>query len=323
MGTSTSTGTSYQTAHTYLFVPSDYGADTSSTSDDTNTPGAFLRLGGYSDVESAASDVSEFYPRQHVTDAGSDADAVTAAAGSGNDAAGILLACNGRVLVRAAEKLYVHSTDAMHVDTQSTFTLNADSTLSISSGDEIYIDSGTGKKVTITAGGGEGDIETLAKEETITICGNSFKKTTEDTFKYYQCNLYTYKLGGQVAVTLGGKFSYWLGVSLSINTSLDVSIVVASKFSFWVTKFDMGVLKMDFYHTKMEFKEGKFSVSAWKGESYLAACGGVFARAGSNAFKAISNGVESLGRGIAANSDGLSAMMGGPFAAMYGLQSHF
>ncbi|MHA7777518.1 hypothetical protein [Roseibium sp. M-1] len=89
----------------FYLVPS---GTQSTTSDNIGT---FLRLGEYSDVEKRVFDhghQSDLYPAKHVSDEGNDSSVYTNAAGGSQ---GILMSCDGRLLIKTAEKMYVESGD--------------------------------------------------------------------------------------------------------------------------------------------------------------------------------------------------------------------
>ena len=307
------TGKSYQNASTFLFVPQSFGADATVATDDTNTPGAYFRLGGYSDVEFGASgdDRKLFYPRQHITDATA-ANAVAQAAGADAAMRGIMFACSGRVLLRSKETIYVHSTDAIHIDTEKAFTVLSGAAISMTATETVTVLSGNAKDVTISAGGGTGTVTTKSLKSVKEVNGEEYEYITKDSFKYYKCDIYTYKLGGMVDVTMGGAFSFWMGSKLSITISIDMSISVATTFAFWYFKFDLGVVKMDFYKTKLEFKDGKFSIAAWKGGNYGMASLNALYKTGAHGVKNGVEGVKSIASTVKTGVAAMGAMSGGP-----------
>ncbi|MDE1991697.1 MAG: hypothetical protein KGI75_04310 [Rhizobiaceae bacterium] len=251
---SDTSGTAYQNSSTYLFVPETLGSDSTVATDDGTTPGAYFRLGSYSDLETGAqsNDANRalFFPRAHVVDE-------TANGGQGTPK-GILLACNGRLLMRSSDETYLHSTGLINIDTEDKLNVNADKDIVINSSETITIKNANTKSISIIAGGGQGNLTTKGLQATIEINGNEFKSTTQDSFSYYRCNVYTYKLGGMVDVTLGGKFSYWLGDALSITTSIDLTISLSIAMTLYICKIDIGLIKVDFVRNKYEMKEGKF-----------------------------------------------------------------
>lgn len=251
---SDTSGMAYQNSSTYLFVPGALGKDASALNGDGSTPGAYFRLGSYSDMETGAqsndANRARFFPREHVKD--------ERANGSQSAGKGILLACNGRLLMRSSDETYLHSTGAINIDTEDHLNVHADEDILVTSNETITIQNAQSKSITIVAGNGQGNLTTKSLQATIEINGNEFKSTTSDSFSYYRCNVYTYKLGGMVDVTLGGKFSYWLGDALSITTSIDLTISLSIAMTLYVVKIDIGLIKVDFVRNKYEMKEGKF-----------------------------------------------------------------
>ncbi|AYG61886.1 hypothetical protein [Rhizobium jaguaris] len=251
---SDTSGTAYQNSSTYLFVPGALGKDSTVATDDSSTPGSYFRLGSYSDMETGAqkngANRALFFPRDHVKDETSN--------GSQSVGKGILLACNGRLLMRSSDQTYLHSTGSINIDTEDKLNVHADKDILVTSNETITIQNAQSKAITIIAGNGQGNLTTKGLQATIEINGNEFKSTTSDSFSYYRCNVYTYKLGGMVDVTLGGKFSYWLGDALSITTSIDLTISLSIAMTLYVVKVDIGLIKVDFVRNKYEMKEGKF-----------------------------------------------------------------
>jgi len=283
---SISEGTSYQTAHTYFFVPANCGADTLSTDDDADVPGALLRLGGYSDLEATASrnDLEGFYPAQFMNDADSDPVAasgdgsidgsVLVAAGTegvgaddgpafSNSSKGILLSADGNILIRAGEKTYIQSVGAMHVDVDDALTVETAGRIVVSSEDEIELRTGNEKNIVLSADGGKGDVDITSQNETRNCFGKSTEVVKDDKYTYFQADEFKIQMGRINQIILGGKFHIWIGATISIRAAIDTQIDLLGKFKYWTLKFDFGLFKFDFYMRKIEFKEGKVSVGAW------------------------------------------------------------
>jgi len=353
------TGTAFQKKSTFLFVPSSAGTNKRTADDDTNAPGAYFRLGSYSDIEAAAPDKTTFYPRKHIEDAttdGQDAgklslvgtptggvdglnqaerDAMVQAAvneavlsqadGGGTKDAGIMFACNGRVLLRSAERIYVHSRGKIHFDTESTFDIKAGDAVKIISDDTINMTSGYQKNITIEAPGGDdiegGVVSIRGGKEERQFNGESYEWIKKDSFKYYECNLYTYKLGGQVNVTLGGKFSFWMGVSLTINLSLDLAIKIAPFMTLYSYKFDIGLGKTDILIWKTEIKAGKLETSNVTIKATGAKIEQKIADVDTNAVKTETGATRVRAQTVDIGSIALSADTGGPEARIRSLSA--
>jgi len=102
-----------------------YLVPTSPPSSTTDKVGAFLRLGEYSDVEHRVFDhghEDDLFPAQHISDEGDDSSVYTNAAGGSE---GIMMSCDGRMLIKAAEKMYLESGD-YHQKTNGKHTLDVD-----------------------------------------------------------------------------------------------------------------------------------------------------------------------------------------------------
>ncbi|MEM8811446.1 MAG: hypothetical protein AAGF59_02430 [Pseudomonadota bacterium] len=133
-------------------------------------PGAILRLGTYCDSETDAGNrqaLATFYPASHIADTTPN----ELASSTGDPTAsplhyGILLSCNGRVLSKAGEKLFVESVGQMDIDIDGALTLESGGDLTMTAGGDIGIQSGAAKSITINAGAGTGNVTISAKTET-------------------------------------------------------------------------------------------------------------------------------------------------------------
>jgi hypothetical protein len=309
---SSSTGVSYQNAHTYSFVPSSAGASKTTTSDDTNTPGAYFRLGGYSDIESSASDLAPFYPRQHITDEGGKANALAHSPGAASPAHGIALACSGRMLLRAGEKLYMHSTGAMHIDTEDTLKVNSHKEMSIHADKTISMTSGQDMSITIDAGNSTGDVTINAKKKTINVAGDEYEKVTKDKYSYFQADSYSIQMGRQTNVTLGGKFSIWIGASLTFNLAIDVVFSAATSFAFFIVKFDAGIWKFDFFGQKIDIQKGEIKVNAWTTKAAAASSSSSAANVNNNAVQSSNTAANVDNNAVRSRSNAIDLGVGGP-----------
>ncbi|MDL2408875.1 hypothetical protein PY650_25185 [Rhizobium calliandrae] len=268
------TKTSVQGSSAHLFVPS--AGPTQSVADSARQRGAYLRLGGYSGLEKAlaspnkkgsADSTASFYPRQHITDAG--ANAVEHAAGDSTAAykSGIMLACDGRMLMRTGERFYLHAASAMHVDTESTLTVFAADDISVTSDSSISIQTKNAKPITISADGGAGDVEIKARTETRNVDGHSYEYITKDKHTFTEADTYAYKLGYSESVTLGSSSSFFFGSTYSYKVSTEITITLGTLMLFYARKFELGVLKIDFVKHKLEYKEGNLSYAHWSSKA--------------------------------------------------------
>ncbi|WP_117190064.1 hypothetical protein [Rhizobium terrae] len=319
--------TSVQDSSAHLFVPYSAGP-TRSVADDARQPGAYFRLGGYSGIESnalanpnkkgSADNTAFFYPRQHITDAG--ANVVEHAAGAPVDATptssaktykgGIMLACDGRMLMRAGERFYLHAVSAMHVDTESTLTVFAAADISVTSDATISILTNNAQPITISADGGAGDVSIEAMKETRTVAGNSYEYITEDKYTYTQADTYAYKLGRSESVTLGDSLSFFMGATYSFKVSIEITIALAALVLLYVLKFEVGVLKMDFTQFKMELKEGNLQWSNWNSKATNIWQSAAAIKASQAAVKKTDAAVDSQAKGVESANNGVGVGTG-------------
>ncbi|MBR0558393.1 hypothetical protein J5J10_22080 [Ciceribacter sp. L1K23] len=316
---------SIQDGSAHLFVPYNAGRSRTSSADDSRAPGAILRLGGYSSVEAAATDLSAFYPEHHMDSEGANALANASGPSSGGYRGGILLSCDGRMLLRAGEKFFLQSKSGMNIDTQSTLDITADKAIKVESQSTITIRSKNASQILIEALGGtatDGVKEALvtikANKATKNIDGKDYEYIVDDKYTYTDANTYSIKygndtkftngisdsiyFGGTTSVFLGGAFSYTLSVALSIKT-VDVVIYLA--------KSDIGLYKMDIVQWKTELKSGSLTCDAIgvKMENVRSALNAIEAKTG--AITAISNGIDSVKGGIKSGLEGLASYTNG------------
>mgnify|MGYP000091378208 CR=1 FL=1 len=287
---SVSEGVSYQTAHTYFFVPSDFGSSQISANDDTNTPGAILRLGGYSDLEAAASDsdLDKFYPAQYRTDINSDSQVNTAssptlekdvfyAAGSGGEASstdpntnvttyantskGILLSAAGNILIRSGEKTYVQSVGAMDVDVDDALTITVDDQVTVKSGLAITLETGRASGITYST-----DDQGAVTDKNIYISADAGNADLEEVSNNSQRKCF----GTSTDVVTSDKYTYFQADEFKIQMGRINQIILGGKFHIWIGatisiraaidtqidllgKFKYWTLKFDFGLFKFDF----------------------------------------------------------------------
>jgi len=279
-GNDTSSGSGTETAETryvYFFVPA-HSAD-GSEPDANSPPGAFFRLGSYSDVEQTAAssqnDMTGYYPSQHISDEGDDK--LTKAAGAaGTNARGIAFACDGRVLIRTREKVYIHATEQIHIHSNDNIKLAADSgpidnetgdKFTVKSRKKISMRSGIGtddnyqkakenssgdKGIEIIADEGKSDIFVEGKSLFLKVNGTSTSDITEnnstimraDNFEDLWGDNFTIFRGTIVGFYFGVGFTYTASASLNIYTALDIDIKL----------FDVGLTAFEFTANGKEIK---------------------------------------------------------------------
>lgn len=236
-------GTHYQAANTYFYVPRDFGnastgADTAD--DDGVVLGAVLRLGAYSDLENDAyygstnrqsmrsatpAVYDTYYPPQHIAD---ETGTTIYTNAGGDSTSGILLACDGRVLVQAGEKIYINSDSDMHIESGAKFDIKA--------GDDINIKSASGKNITITAGDEvngnyDGTVTQNSGEVRTTIAGNEFVHTEKDSRTTTVGNVFGLTWGSKTFLTGGATISGHFGGGLSVSAAAKLNLNLGPVFT--------------------------------------------------------------------------------------------
>ncbi|WP_289036556.1 hypothetical protein [uncultured Roseibium sp.] len=320
------TGVHYQNTYTYFYVPANVG-DGSTTSDDAGL-GAILRLGQYSDMEQSAYNAgeaaySDYFP-VHQIETETDAAIYTNAAGGGN---GILLACDGRILVKAGEKMSINATSDIHLE-------STEGTVTIESGTNT---DGVAQNIYIAAADGLGDVEQSYYKSKITINGEEYTKTTSVSRKYYEHNKYEiYKAdsfkeiyantssihhGGSSKLFMGGKFSLKLSAEFHMSLAAIVNISALTKLNLYGFKFDIGVFKLDICNWKAELKAQKMGVTTngIELEAISTKLKNIGTEIGTTAVKAISTVAEATS--VVAENTSLSAVMN-PMGIVIGTRGH-
>lgn len=249
--------------YTYIYVPKmQNGAVSGKAADDV---GVMFRLGSYSSYEqglTAADDQAAVYPAKHISDSGDAATAVSNATGE-NGEYGILLACDGRILLKSGEKTYINVESDLHVQSNS---------------GAITLESGSNKDITLNAGEGTGDIyiqatnqfEEVSEDSTKTYGGRTYVKVDKDEKKFYKANVYkivhadteTHHMGGKLTTFLGGSMMLQLAAKFSLDLALYLAISVLSKIFLYGVKIEFGFTKVDIVDIKVEVKKGKVE-HAW------------------------------------------------------------
>ena len=293
----TDSGSHYQNTYTYFYVPKDFGSS-ATTTDDTGL-GAVLRLGGYSDLEepenanlgksqgSLHAVQSEVYPAQHISDETSDKAHQNApgkqTSGENNDIVkrqGSLMACDGRVLLRSGEKIYVHAAEQIHVQSDENIALvtvngSIDSTsgenFTVKATKKVSMRSGVGNPDNYTARGvntsGTKGIEIIADEgnsdvyieglglflqvngtSTADITANNSTVMRADNFEDIWGHNTSIFRGTFFELYFGAGLSYRAAASLNVATALDVNIGL----------FDVGITGIEITKTVLEVKSSMF-----------------------------------------------------------------
>ncbi|GAA0782562.1 hypothetical protein E1180_07685 [Roseibium denhamense] len=230
--------------HAYLFVP--YNADIEADDDEL---GAIIRLGEFSDIEELASSdgyLDEYYPKQHIDDANAEGLSPThSASGSEEKHKGILLACDGRILVMAREKMYLetayyhqNTTGDNNLVVGGTYTISVKGDIGITSTDgnitvkassgEVILESGTNKDIIFRAGtdsnsGGTGTIYEYSKGHYKEIAGHEYKVSeTENSFTTGTSNNFFF--GAKSTINGDADFTLTAGGSATVKPILNLSL---------------------------------------------------------------------------------------------------
>ena len=174
----------YNTKHVYFYLPKVPTED--GEVPDNIDLGAMLRLGGYCDLEQQAqnvpSDQQHYYPQKHIEAQGAGSENIfkKSAGSSDQSSHGILMACDGHFLLKAAEKMFVETGDH-HLQVNGDYEHETTGSVNVQSGDTMNLKSGTNKTLTLNAGDKTGDMELFANNKTETVQGDSTDNTTGDS----------------------------------------------------------------------------------------------------------------------------------------------
>ncbi|MBO9424451.1 hypothetical protein J7444_06955 [Labrenzia sp. R4_1] len=174
----------YNTKHVYFYLPKVPTED--GEVPDNIDLGVMLRLGGYCDLEQQAqnvpSDQQHYYPQKHIESQGAGSENIfkKSAGSSDQSSHGILMACDGHFLLKAAEKMFVETGDH-HLQVNGDYEHETTGSVNVQSGDIMTLKSGANKTLTLNAGDKTGDMELLANNKTETVQGDSTDNTTGDS----------------------------------------------------------------------------------------------------------------------------------------------
>ncbi|EEE43924.2 hypothetical protein [Roseibium alexandrii] len=259
------------TRYQYFFVPSHQKEE-----DDTDCvtkPGAFLRLGSYSDIEeeSAQSDngVAAYYPSRHIASEAGDGVYKNAAGPRAAQSCGITMACDGRVLIKSDEKFFVETTDLVDIHCGNEIVITADTgPITTETGDQFSV--AATKKVSLHSGAatsdnfvpsdkntsGEKGVEIIANEgnsnafleakdivthahgsKTTHVDGTQTNVVRSDTLNDTWGNARTIFRGSNLSLYFAGGLSYRASASLNVSTSIDLNFLMTD-FKFTLCKFE-------------------------------------------------------------------------------------
>ncbi|MTI42307.1 hypothetical protein JM93_00783 [Roseibium hamelinense] len=310
-----STDNLYAKPHVYFLVP--YNVDVGAEDDEL---GAMLRLGEYSDIEETArvdGYISEYYPNQHIQDAAAAGKTSTEiAAGEKDLAKGILLACDGRVLLKSRGKMYVETAD-YHQRTNGAHkvSVSQDITLASDSG-VVVIQSGTDKDVTIRAGTTEDDesaatgtINEYAKTKNVNILGHDFEKKGSSN---------TITEGYTQAIFLGMKWAFNADLVANANfagtfdlkVGLDVKITAAASLEFNPVKVNIRDLIVQLSGGVTKTQAAKNEITAMKNDITSLKAANTALTSENTALKAETEALKTSSRELEANQRGIQTTLG-------------
>ncbi|MTI45206.1 hypothetical protein JM93_01412 [Roseibium hamelinense] len=210
--------------HAYLYVPR-VPANSDEVSDNIDL-GAILRLGSYSDLESQAhrlqEDQKHYYPLQHIQDEGGLGNEAIYKNAAGSDSGkhhGILLACDGRVLLKSGEKMYVESGD-QNVKVHGNYKLDATGSVTVTAGEAVSVKSGGEQKITLNASDQTGDIELKANNLDEDLIGHVQTNIAGDRTTHVKGHINSYTEGYLKSITIAGSLDVFVGGLLQVSGSL-------------------------------------------------------------------------------------------------------
>ena len=260
------------TRYQYFFVPSHQKEE--DDAECVTKPGAFLRLGSYSDIEeeSAQSDngVAAYYPSRHIASEAGDRVYKNAAGPRAAQSCGITMACDGRVLIKSDEKFFVETTDLVDIHCGKEIVITADTgPITAETGDQFSV--AANKKVSLHSGAstsdnyvpsgkntsGEKGVEIIANEgnsnafleakdivthahgaKTTHVDGTQTNVVRSDTLDDTWGNARSIFRGSNLSLYFAGGLSYRASASLNISTSIDLDMFM-THFKFSICDFEM------------------------------------------------------------------------------------
>ena len=224
-----------------------YVVPSSSNSETTDNIGALFRLGEYSDLEKQSFENDhhdELFPAKHIDVEGDDTSVYTNAAGGSQ---GILMSCDGRILIKAAERMFLE-TGQYHQKTNGDHELDVDGSLTAVVEDNINISTENGdvnltsaSKLKVTAQKEERTLHdksehTYKKSHTVKYKDSYFsEKYGWDFQSIFGLNMTTY-YGGVMETVYGvrmqfDKFNFmsdWVSLNWK-GTQIDLKGIVMKK----------------------------------------------------------------------------------------------
>lgn len=202
--------------------PSDYSAFLFVPENGNNaskTPGVLLRLGSYCEIEAEADSEDKakvLYPEEFVSAASDKSKAYAEASGS-TDKGGILLSCDGHLLIKACEKTFIRSENDINIEGGEAITIRSNQ----NSGEvnEIIMDDDDGGLTIKTP-----------KTETKYKAGTKLEYTEKDSLTYNKGNTVGFTEGSKTFVTFGSSNSMYFGAGFDVNAAATVTLSLGLNF---------------------------------------------------------------------------------------------
>jgi len=241
--------------HAYLYVPR-VPANSDEVSDNIDL-GAILRLDSYSDLESQAhrlqEDQKHYYPVQHIQDEGGLGNEAIYKNAAGSDSGkhhGILLACDGRVLLKSGEKMYVESGD-QNVKVNGNYKLDATGSVTVAAGEAVSVTSADKQKITLNASDQTGDIELKANNLDEDLKGHVQTNIAGDHTTHVKGHINSYTEGYLKSITIAASLDVFVGGLLQVSGSLMCQIYATfSRLSLLSATASVASLSFDGFRVK-------------------------------------------------------------------------
>lgn len=198
-------------------------------------PGAYFRLGAYSDREMATLEHEPrrktYYPEDHLSDCSTEEQV------SGH---GIMLSCDGRMLLRSHGKLIVHADNDIDLRTNANLTANIREKLTINTGnavavtadDSITLKTNNAKTITINADDGMGSIKSVGNKGLEEWLGINWTISRDDSYSIKLGNAITLTRNMSLDMKLALAIEFKIAFSLSIQLQANIVLNLGFKFDY-------------------------------------------------------------------------------------------
>ncbi|GAA0773890.1 hypothetical protein E1180_09200 [Roseibium denhamense] len=260
------------TRYQYFFVPSHQTDE--DDAECITKPGAFLRLGAYSDIEEESAQteggLSAYYPSRYIARESEDNVFKNAAGSDAAQSCGIALTCDGRVMLKAEEEVFIEATDLVDIHSGKDINLTADTgpitaatgdNFSVSATKKVSLRSGANQNepyvppaentsgdtgVEIIADNGNSDVFLEGKaiylhahgSQTTDIDGEQTTIVRSDTLDDIWGNKKSIFRGSHLSLYFAGGLSYRASASFNVSTSIDLNLLMTD-FKFAIGTFEL------------------------------------------------------------------------------------